>query len=556
MTHTTTKRTLYRLKGVAPTAEAMCDALDMAQLISISADLEILTDELGVPAIMIDGVFAKAEASWYADLRRTSRRQVSRPSINPASLLMFALDDEVYAIGYGLGHHLIADRLKDKRFGLLFAIRQVNPAEVNDLVRQTPGSGKTDITLVPGGAPVRTFGIEEHAQIVRTIGGRLGGVKLTISSRSRARVSSAHGGVGLRLHLGVEGPDLLSDVREISRVCREERPHPDLEFVEYIIEITDVKLIARLEAVLDDLLGQPNEGRVAGAVPKGHWDHYLAARAFQTRINSRQGKVSDTFDLPYLLERVRVQRAGSRVESLREGKIVLYEDSRARSDEVVWCSSALRWVEADVALGDRRFFLLDEDWYEIGPAYLATVRDQVKKLIISPATDDLPAWDLAHDEHRFCEDIENSGRGYLCMDKKLVKTRLHRGNGVEICDVLYPDGTLMMAKRAHRAGALSHLLKQVLVAVQALQHDPEAVTGFREKVAQAPGGWNLPEGFQPKKVVLAILLKDGTELTADTLFPFAQVALLHTATVLRAWGVTIEVVGVRGRPCTCGTQSL
>ncbi|MER6007428.1 DUF6119 family protein [Nonomuraea angiospora] len=55
----------------------------------------------------------------------------------------------------------------------------------------------------------------------------------------------------------------------------------------------------------------------------------------------------------------------------------------------------------------------------------------------------------------------------------------------------------------------------------------------------------------PTKVVLAILLKDGTELTADTLFPFAQVALLHTAAVLLAWEVTIEVVSVRSRPCTC-----
>ncbi|MER6007427.1 hypothetical protein ABT120_53425 [Nonomuraea angiospora] len=36
--------------------------------------------------------------------------------------------------------------------------------------------------------------------------------------------------------------------------------------------------------------------------------------------------------------------------------------------------------------------------------------------------------------------------------------------------MLYADGTLMMAKRAHRASALSHLLKQVLVAVQILRH--------------------------------------------------------------------------------------
>lgn len=550
-----TSRTLYRLKGVTSTIEAMYDALNEDQLTAIDARLDILSEDLGVPAIMIEGVFVKREASWYADLRRTSGREISRPSVNPAALLMFALGDEVYAIGYGLGHHLIADKLKDKRFGLHFAIRTVNSEEVNDLVRQTPGSGKTDITLVPGGASVRTFGIEEHAQIVRTIGGRLEGVKLTVSERSSTRVSSAQGGVGLRLPLGVEGPDLISDVREISRVCREERPRPDLEFVEYITHIGDEDLVARLEEALDELLGQPDQGRVAGAVPTGRWDDYLATRTFRFRINSPQGKVSTSFDLPYLLDRLRVQRAGTRVTALRKGTIVLYEDDRARSDDKIWSSSAMRWVEADVALGDRRYFLLDEDWYEVGPAYLASVRAQVEKLIVSSGTNELPAWDLAHDEHRFCEDIESWGRGHLCMDKKLVKTRLHRGNGVEICDVLYPDDTLMMAKRAYRAGALSHLFKQVLVAVQALQHDSEALAGFREKVAKAPGGRALPEGFQPKKVVLAILLKDGTELTADTLFPFAQVALLHTARVLRSWGVTIEVVGVRSRPCTCGVRS-
>ncbi|MEV0623566.1 DUF6119 family protein [Nonomuraea sp. NPDC050404] len=554
MANSTTLRTLYRLANVAPTLEGMYDVLDQEQLVAIGATLDILTDDLGVPAILIDGTFTKPEAGWYADLRRTSGREMSRPSANPASLLMFALGEEVYAIGFGLGHHLIADQMKDRRFGLSFAIRRVNPAEVKDLIRQTPGSGKTDITLVPGGASVRTFGIEEHAQIVRRIGGRLNGVKLTVSARSRARVSSAHGGVGLRLQLGVEGPDLIADVREIARICREERPHPDLEFVEYITQVIDKELLVRLEGALDDLLGAPDDGRVAGAVPSGRWDDYLATRAFRFRINSTQGPLREEFDLAYLLARVRIQRAGSRVEALRNGKVVLYNDSRARCEDVICTLSALRWVEADIALGDRRFFLLDENWYEVGPAYLATVRTQVGKLIVASAADELPAWDLAHDEHRFCEDIEDWGRGFLCMDKKLVKSLVHRGNGVEICDVLCPDDALMMIKRAHRAGALSHLFKQVLVAVQALQHDPETLAGFREKVATAPGGRILPEGFQPKKVILGILLRDGADLTPDTLFPFAQVALLHTARVLLAWGVKIEVVGIQSRPCTCKTK--
>ncbi|MEV4382734.1 DUF6119 family protein [Streptosporangium sp. NPDC049644] len=547
----TTLRTLYRLKGVRPTIDAMFEVLDHAQLDALDARVDI-PNELGVPAIVIDAVFVKAEASWCEDLRRTTGCPVSRPSCRAAGLLMFAVDAEVYAIGYEQGYRLIPDKLKDRRFGLGFAIRRVDPNEVKDLVRQTPGAGKTDITLVPGGASVHAFGIEEHAQVVRHLGGRLSDVRLTVSSRSRARVSSAQGGVGLRLHLGVEGANLIADVREIARVCREEPPRKELEFVEHIIPVKDAELADRLDGVFDDLLGQPDEGRVAVVVPDDHWNDYLEARAFQIRINSRQGRQNEEFDLSYLLDRLRVQRDESRVGALRDGEVTLFKDSRAREDDVLRRTKAIQWVEIDITLEERRFFLLNGEWHEIGPAYLASVRTTVEQLIVAPLSTDLPAWDLAHNERRFCEAVVEHRPGWVCMDGNLVKTRLHRGKGIEVCDVLLPDDTLLMAKHARKdSGPLSHLFKQALVAVQSLQHDPEAVAEFREKVAKAPGGRLLPAGFRPTKVILAILLKDGRELTADTLFPFAQVALVHTAATLRSWGIAVEVVGIRGKACDC-----
>ncbi|MFF3816002.1 DUF6119 family protein [Streptomyces bluensis] len=49
----------------------------------------------------------------------------------------------------------------------------------------------------------------------------------------------------------------------------------------------------------------------------------------------------------------------------------------------------------------------------------------------------------------------------------------------------------------------------------------------------------------PMLVVFAILLKSGTELTADTLFPFSRVTLVQTAKMLEAWGVAVEVIGIQ-----------
>ncbi|MFB6776355.1 DUF6119 family protein [Streptomyces sp. NPDC056352] len=69
-------------------------------------------------------------------------------------------------------------------------IRRVDPALIRDLVSHTPGGGRTDITLVPGGTPVWSLGVQEHAQIVRRLGGQLDGMQLTIGQDDRTENSA------------------------------------------------------------------------------------------------------------------------------------------------------------------------------------------------------------------------------------------------------------------------------------------------------------------------------------------------------------------------------
>lgn len=544
----TSKRTLYRLRGVAPTTEAMFDALDANQLERVRADFDV-PDNLGVPAVLVTGSFEQPVASWCDEIRQTTGIEVSRPVNRSAGLLMLAVDGQVYAIGYDQGFRLVPDRLKDHRFGLSFASRRVDPQKIRDLVAHTPGGGRTDITLIPSGASVWSLGIVEHAQIVRRLGGHLDDIPLTISRENPARISSAEGGAGLRLRLGVEGADLVSDIRAIARVLREEKPSPELEFVEHVVPVDDPNLLTRLERVLDDLLGQKPDGRISVAVPADRWEDYTDARAFTARINSNAaGRVTDDFDLNYVLCRARVQKAGRRVAALREGTVTLYRHSRADRADEIWESSALRWVEAEVSLDSHRFFLMDAHWYEIDHEYLKGIRTHVKRLIVASPSVDLPPWVRGETERTYNESVPDQRPGYICFDRDNVRTALHRGNGVEICDLLSPDNVLVMVKRARGSDALSHLFSQALVAVQTLRNSPEGSEGFTEKVRVARQGRGLPEGFRPSKVVFAILLKNGSELTADTLFPFSQVTLVQTARTLEAWGVQVEVVGIASTP--------
>ncbi|MEV2193122.1 TIGR04141 family sporadically distributed protein [Streptomyces phaeochromogenes] len=555
----TSKRTLYRLRGVRPTVDAMYDALDPDQLGRVQADFGF-PENLDVPAVLVTGSFEQPVASWCDEVFRTTGMEVSRPVNRSAGLLMLAVDGEVYAIGYDQGFRLVPDCLKDHRFGLSFASRRVDPGKIRDLVSHTPGGGRTDITLIPGGASVWSLGIVEHAQIVRRLGGHLDDIPLTISRDNPTKVTSAEGGAGLRLRLGVEGADLIADIRAVARVLREEKPSPELEFVEHVVPVDDPGLLARLEAVLDDLLGQEPDERITVAVPADHWDDYQAAQAFRARGNSdAAGRSTDDFDLDYVLCRARVQRAGSRVAALREGTVTLYRHSRADRADEIRTSSALRWIEAEVSLDSHRFFLMDDHWYEIDQEYLKTIRSHAERLITDSPSVDLPPWVLGEKERAYNASVPDQRPGYVSFDRDNVQTALHRGNGVEICDLLSPDDVLVMVKRAKGSDTLSHLFSQALVAVQTLRNSPEGRERFAEKVAAARQGRGLPEGFRPSKVVFAILLKDGTDLTADTLFPFSQVTLVQTARTLEGWGVQVEVVGIASTPqaaTSTGTQRL
>lgn len=114
----------------------------------------------------------------------------------------------------------------------------------------------------------------------------------------------------------------------------------------------------------------------------------------------------------------------------------------------------------------------------------------------------------------------------------------------------FPKRDTLMArishvKRAKGSTPLSHLFSQALVSTQALATSPQARERFAAKVRNLPKGRDIQADFVPKKVVLAILLKDGEDLTPDTLFPFSQVTLATAARELESrYQIPIEVIGI------------
>lgn len=544
MASNTAVRTVYRLSGVSPTSEAMLSALDAELLDGLGAELHV-PDALGTPAVYVTCGMERTEAPWCGPMSRTTGITISESVRRTAALLLLAVDGTVYAIGCDQGYRLLPDHLKDKRFGLSFAIRQMDPNMIRGAVSRSLGQARTDISLIPGGASVPLLGIRDHSRIVRSLGGYLDELPLTRSRFTRGRAVSAQGGCGLRIALGVEPEALLSDLRTIARICHEDTPHQELEFVDHIVPVTDTMVLDDLAQALDNRLGQPDDGTISVSVPSEHHEAYTEATTYVTQINSPSALRTDGFDLGYVLTRARLAPPGGRVKVLREGVVTLSRGRRAGVADTLAVTSALSWLETGVPLGSRRFFLMDAEWYEAGAPYVEECKAAVETLFPPSPSVSLPAWMDGESENAYNNRVADGRPGWFCLDTKNVANPLRRRDQVEICDLMMPDGTLILVKRADGSGPLSHLFSQARVAVELLQESAQVRADFTAKVARLSGGsLRLPADYTPKRIVLAMLLKHRGRLTPETIFGFSQITIAQTAKALATRGVTVEVVGI------------
>ncbi len=535
-------QTLYRLPGVPPTVDAMFDALDGAHLDEISADVRVI-EVADAPALWIAGQSRRPVATWCGHASVTTGLHVSYGDLRSAGLLMLAVDGVTYALGYGDGHRLIPDELKEPRFGLRFTVRRLNPEQVQDLARRFPGArGRTDVTLVPAGLPIWSLGLEEHAEIIGRLGGRSRELEITFSGTDMRPVR-VEGSDGLKMRFGVSPADLVSDIREIARVCAEEKPHPALEFVDYINPVRDPLVHADIETKFGKLLrGDGGAAAVVPVVPTPLVSDYAYARSFRIKIGGAPTRLVGELEVDDFLRRTRLQEPGCEVTALRDGYVRMFADDEGT--ELLAGGSAVKWLEAEVSLGAHRFFLLDGQWYEIDANYLQTHNAHVGRLLEAPPSLDLPPWDTTWAEREYNDWVPLSREGYVCLDRRGIRGGQHRRSGVEICDLLAPGDELVHVKRAHGSAPLSHLFSQGLVAAEALLHSPDVRARFAAEVRERGKDRTVAEDFTPKKIVFAILLKDGEQLTPETLFPFSRVTLAHTARTLERRGMDVEVIGI------------
>lgn len=538
------KTTLYRLDRAAPTKAGLRKALNK-DYVEASGFAVLDVDVGGTPGVLVYGTVPQPRADWCEPLSSLAGRPVSLGHSNSGAALVVAVDDQAFALTYGtLGRHLVDLGLSDPTFGLAFAIRTVPAESIKNITRRAFGrSGRLDRSLVPGGQHIRHYGIERYNEIVGQLSGTLRGDELTATTGGRA--ISIAGAESLHIELAADPAALLADLCQIGRI-RDRDVDPDLAFIDQIrpLDLDSDDALA-LDERLDGELGDAATSRVSLAVPLSCFEDVDAAQSFRIRVphSGVPARHRGAFDVDEILRRTTRCAPGYRLTSLRTGQVTMYQDVDG-NEQIGRRTGADRWITAELPDGGRVLLYQEGRWYELGAGHVETLRAEVQGLL-DRSTMPLPRWTTEFTDEEAYNKAVGELPGYLCLDRKLVKSPQHP-RGIEACDLLGPGDELIHVKRASSSGPLSHLFNQGLVSADALLYEPDTRAAFLERVWSADPNRDLPDGFRPHKVVYAVALTSGKPVDAKTLFTFAQSALYRAMRALRLLDMEVELVSLTG----------
>lgn len=530
--------TVHRLKNVQPTVNGMFDATATGKLLDENFDVREFPIS-GAPAILYTKQIPPQKEVWCEDLSTLGGQMIHLDRSGGAAVLFIAIDDTVFAIGYGKGYQYIPSILKESNFGLRCALRAVDPDRVREVSRKSLGtSSRQDDTYTPTGLPIAGIGVREWTELVKRLGGVLDAADLGLNHRKHV---SMCGAAGLRLSIPVAPERFVDVLRRLNRISNRELP-TEFELLEAIQPVADEAVLAKLEAMLDDGLRAGSDMELSFVIPADISQHRHDASGFALQLAGRARTV-DEVDVEHV--RQLCDGIESPAKALRDGSIrmILGDDPNGQGID----APAIQWVEASTAIDSRIYFLRDGDWQECGDTYLRSISKRIRELMPDKPDLVLPPWRVGESEGHYNKRLQRElgAATYLCLDTELIKTSVHNGNGFEACDGFTSAQTLVHIKGADRAAPLSHQVNQAHSSTDALCYQAEAREAFSALVAKVSNGHiTIPQSFRPKKVILGIKLK-GKETTPTSLYPLAQVAIVNMAeSLMRHHGVAVEVVGI------------
>jgi uncharacterized protein (TIGR04141 family) len=535
------RTTIYRLVGL----EDLRDAIRPKYLgrTEFTATDLVIADQ---PALLLTGAMEKDRADWCAEVSALTGEDLVIAGSTPAGVLLLrpsvdgASAGVAYALTYGMGFQLLDPGFLDNLFGQRIAVRTAEPDKLRSVTVTTMDErSRTSRATIPQGDGLMGFGLGDIGEAVSRI---VAIANLPDLSRSDGKALQLRGADALNVPLGRTVDEVLADLTMLEGLLAVDPPE-ELKILEQLTAVKNPKtremLDNRLSAVLDGApgtigLGWPHERIDENGTP----DSWIPGNLWPRRQNlPRQGQ-PEWDDIVAALD---LEQPGMRLDRVDRATIQLCRDAEGK-EPISQAIPLRRWIAFQTDLDERTYALYDGGWFQIHHDYAGNINSRTAEIFARSVEDiAFPAWEPADDEEAYNKNLAVAVGG-VCLDRKLIKTPLHR-RGIEACDVYLPDGSLIHVKRTEKSSAASHLIAQALVSADALCNDAEARATLRQRIVAA-GGDASQLAAKPKRVILAAHRRDAQGLSAEDLFTFTKVNLVRQATALEERSVPVRIVSV------------
>lgn len=414
-------------------------------------------------AVLVSGSMETEIVPWAETLYRLTSQELTLGNRTAAAVLLIRnAEDGAWALTYGMGFHLLEQAKVDPGFGQRIAIRTADPNELNSLTRTTlDHRSRTDRLSIPSGEHLRGFGVGDFGELV---------TRLVVKAKIEGITAGAgklgvRGAAALNMPLGRAPEALLADLDVVDSILAQPAP-TELEVLEQLVAIKhQPELRSRLEVQFAEALGGDDTvGRLALSWPHERVDENGTPSSFKL-LGAGNGRtlVQDGIpDLATITTPLDGFAGEERLAKLDRMKIILFRDAEGTA-AISGAIPARKWLAFETRDRGRYYSLHDGSWYLMASDYAEKLGKRVQAIFDRDAPVHLPSWpaDSEGDEAWYNQMAARELSGAV-LDRRLIYTEFHR-RGIEVCDILLPDGVLVHVKNLEKSAPASHLIAQALV---------------------------------------------------------------------------------------------
>jgi uncharacterized protein (TIGR04141 family) len=500
-----------------------------------TVDIETRKDS-GVEGTLFYQRSAARPPGWVTEVDPLLDERISGVvSASASGVLVLKTSERWFAVSFGYGRSLIDPAVIQRQFGLRVALNLVDPEQLRsmdtktfeDLVvsKSTQSSKSSDLPA---------FGVDISRDILRGVAG---------VPRDKSVATRLHGSDAITLVCKPSADGLPAVCDRLLIEYQADTYKANFEWIDQLAVIDDPTERAALDAkVLASLRSRDTSSTYMAAPETVDWDdieHYKIAPTGKTTY--------EDLDLDaYLAAMSDAEVASTTLQNLQQ-RAVTVTYSRSGNTDRLW--NVYQCLISEQRVGGRLYVLIEGRWFVVDE----TLSDQVDTYFrgLSSATtltDARPNETEPEYNERIAVERPDL---YLHLDARIVRPG-GAASGIEFCDLLGKDGTLIHVKRKSRSATLSHLFAQGSVAARTLISDGAFREGVRaaivEKVGSGdPTSWlalvpDAQQAVDPRryKISYVVLTKPPTG-TADWMPFFSKLNLMQHGRELQTMSFGVSV---------------